>query len=42
MSTVSVVRRETRGWRWPLFLLGYTYALAYVASGLVYQIARVL
>lgn len=40
MSTVSAVRRETRGWRWPAFLLGYTYALAYVASGLVFQIAR--
>lgn len=37
MSTVAALKRETRSWRWPLFVLGYTYALAYLASLIVYQ-----
>ncbi|MBI5516819.1 MAG: ferrous iron transporter B [Deltaproteobacteria bacterium] len=43
MSTVAALRRETRGWRWPLFVVGYTYALASGAAVLVFQVAsRVL
>jgi ferrous iron transport protein B len=42
MSTLAVVRRETGGYRWPLFLFGYMTALAWIASLLVYQIGRVL
>lgn len=38
MSTVMVVRQETGGWRWPLFMLGYMNALAYVVCLLFYQI----
>lgn len=37
ISTLSVVRRETRSWRWPAFLFGYMTLLAYAASFLVYQ-----
>jgi ferrous iron transport protein B len=37
MSTVAVVRRETRSWRWPALLITYMTVLAYVASLLVYQ-----
>ena len=37
MSTVAVVKRETGGWRWPLFMLFYMTALAYGISLLVYQ-----
>jgi len=37
MSTLAVVRRETRSWRWPAFLFVYTVALAWLASFLVYQ-----
>jgi ferrous iron transport protein B len=37
MSTVAALKRETRSWRWPVFVLGYTYVLAYLASLLVYQ-----
>ena len=40
MSTVAAIRRETRTWKWPLFVLGYTYAAAYLAALLVFQIAR--
>jgi ferrous iron transport protein B len=37
MSTVAVVRRETRSWRWPLFMLVMMNALAWLASFAVYQ-----
>jgi len=39
MSTIAVTRRETNGWKWPLFMLGYLFGLAYVAAGLTYWIA---
>ena len=38
MSTVAVVKRESGGWRWPLFMVGYMTVLAYTASLLVYQV----
>lgn len=42
MSTVAAIRRETGGWRWPAFVLAYTYALGYVAAVAVYQIGTLL
>ena len=39
MSTIAVTRRETNGWKWPAFMLGYLFALAYVFAGAVYWIA---
>lgn len=42
VSTLSVVRRETRSWRWPAFLFGYMTLLAYAASLLVYQGGKLL
>ena len=42
LSTIAVVRRETNGWKWPLFMLGYLFALAYVAAGLTYWTAVAL
>ena len=38
MSTIAIVRRETGGWRWPMFMLVYMNALAYVACFIVYQV----
>jgi ferrous iron transport protein B len=38
VSTLAVVRRETRTWRWPAFLFTYTLALAWLASFAVFQI----
>jgi ferrous iron transport protein B len=38
MSTLAIVRRETGGWRWPLFMMAYMNALAYVVAMLVYQV----
>jgi ferrous iron transport protein B len=37
-STLAVIRRETRTWRWPAFTFAYMTALAYVAALLVYQV----
>lgn len=38
MSTLAVVRRETGGWTWPMIMLVYMNALAYVVSLAVYQV----
>ncbi|MBP9733523.1 MAG: ferrous iron transport protein B [Candidatus Omnitrophica bacterium] len=38
MSTVAVVRRETGGWRWPIFMVTYMTLLAWCGSFAVYQI----
>jgi ferrous iron transport protein B len=37
MSTLAVVKRETRGYKWPLFLFAYMTVLAWLASFAVYQ-----
>ncbi len=37
MSTLAVVKRETRTWKWPIVQLVYMTVLAYVMSLLVYQ-----
>jgi ferrous iron transport protein B len=42
MSTVAVVKRETHGWGWPVFLFVYTGVLAWLASFAVYQGGRLL
>ena len=39
LSTIAVARRETNGWKWPMFMLGYLFAMAYVAAGATYWIA---
>ena len=38
ISTFAVVRRETGGWRWPIFMLVYMNVLAYVVALIVYQV----
>lgn len=38
MSTLAVVKRETRSWKWPLIQLFYMTALAYGFSFLAYQL----
>jgi ferrous iron transport protein B len=39
LSTIAVARRETNGWKWPMFMLGYLFALAYVFAGITYWLA---
>lgn len=38
MSTLAVVYRETKGWKWPMIQLTYMTALAYLSAFLVFQI----
>jgi ferrous iron transport protein B len=38
VSTLAVIRRETKSWRWPLFTFAYMTVLAYIGALLVYQI----
>lgn len=38
MSTLAIVRRETKTWKWPLVQLVYMTALAYIMSFIVYRI----
>ena len=42
LSTVAVLQRETRSWRWPVLSLIYLNGLAYLSSLAVYQIGTVL
>ena len=39
ISTIAVTRRETNGWRWPMFMVGYLFVMAYVAAGATYWTA---
>jgi ferrous iron transport protein B len=38
MSTVAIVKRETGGWGWPIFMTVYMNALAYVVCLIVFQL----
>jgi ferrous iron transport protein B len=42
ISTIAVTRRETNGWKWPMFMVGYLFALAYIAAGATYWTAVAL
>ena len=39
ISTIAVTRRETNSWKWPGFMVGYLFAVAYVAAGVTYWTA---
>jgi ferrous iron transport protein B len=40
MSTLAVVKRETRSWKWPVIQLLYMTGLAYLMSWMVYQLFK--
>jgi ferrous iron transport protein B len=42
LSTLATVRRETNSWRYPIFMAGYLFALAYVGSLITYRLAMAL
>lgn len=42
LSTIAVTRRETNGWKWPAFMVGYLFALAYIFAGITYWSAVAL
>jgi ferrous iron transport protein B len=39
ISTIAVVKRETNGWKWPIFMLTYLFVLAYLAAGATFWLA---
>jgi ferrous iron transport protein B len=40
MSTLAIVKRETRTWKWALIQLIYMTTLAYIAAFIVYQLLK--
>ncbi len=42
MSTIAIVRRETGGWKWPIFQFAYMTTTAYLAALLVFQVGRAM
>lgn len=40
MSTLVIVKRETRSWKWPLIQLAYMTGLAYIMSFIAYQLLK--
>ena len=40
MSTLAVVYRETKNWKWPVIQFFFMGALAYVSSFIVYQLLK--
>lgn len=39
LSTLAVMKKETNGWKWPIFAFTYLMVLAYSAAGITYHIA---
>ena len=39
-ASVAVARRETNSWRWTALMVAYLFALAYIAAGATYWIAK--
>ena len=42
LSTLATVKRETGGWKMPILMAGYLFALAYAASFVTYRVALAL
>ncbi|MDE3185732.1 MAG: ferrous iron transport protein B [Bacteroidota bacterium] len=40
MSTLAVVKRETKSWKWPMIMLGYMTTLAYVMSFITFHLFK--
>jgi ferrous iron transport protein B len=42
ISTIAITRRETNSWKWPGVMVGYLFAVAYIAAGATYWTATAL
>jgi ferrous iron transport protein B len=42
LSTLAVVKRETNGWKWPIFQVAYMTALAWGVTFIVWHVGRAL
>jgi ferrous iron transport protein B len=38
IATLAAIKQESGSWKWALFAVGYTTALAWIMSFIVYQI----
>ncbi len=41
LSTIAAVQRETGSWKWPLFMMGYMFTLAWIFSWITYQVFQI-
>lgn len=42
VATIAIIKRETNSWRWPIFTVLYTTAVAWLISFIIYQGGRFL
>ena len=42
MATFAIVKNETNSWKWPMYMIFYMTALAYLGSLAVYQVGMLL
>ena len=42
VTALGTIKKETQSWKWMFFAFAYTCAVAWVASLIVYQIARLV
>lgn len=42
VGVVAAVKKETNGWKWPVFLVFYTTGLAWLLSFLVFQVGKLM
>jgi len=42
IAAIAVIKRETNGWKWPLFTVAYTTGLAWIVCFLVYQSGKIV
>ncbi len=42
LSTLATVKRETNGWRYPLLMAGYLFALAYLGSFIAFHVTKLI
>ena len=40
LSTLAIMKKETNGWKWPIFAFTYLFVLAYCAAGFTYHAAK--
>lgn len=42
VSTLAVMKRETKSWKWPAFAFAYMFVIAYVGAWLTYQVTNAI
>jgi len=42
VATLVVMKKETGSWKWPLFSVGYSFAIAWVLAFIIYQVGNLI